>query len=113
MSEPTFPGVTDLESFLDADAAVARIQAIYEASAAGIRRAFVGAAPADGGGRYPFVGIGIRAANLAVDARLSYGVLLDPGLYGTTLTKPDVFEDYYREQIGLLIRNHRMPVWVG
>jgi AMP nucleosidase len=113
MDEPTFPGVSGLESFRDADAAVARIAAIYQGSAEGIRRAFLGGTPGDGGGRYPFVGIGIRAANLAVDARLSYGVLLDPGLYGTTLTRPDVFHDYYREQIGLLIRNHRMPVWVG
>ena len=113
MDEPSFPGVSGLESFRDADAAVARIAAIYDSSAEGIRRAFRGGTAADGGGRYPFVGIGIRAANLAVDARLSYGVLLDPGTYGTTLTRPDVFRDYYREQIGLLIRNHRMPVWVG
>src|SRR5439155_1372123 len=64
-------------------------------------------------GRYPFVGISVGVANLETDARLSYGVLLDPGFYGTTLTRPDVFGDYYCEQIGLLLENHRVPVVVG
>ncbi len=63
MDEPSFPGVGGLESFRDADAAVARIAAIYDSSAEGIRRAFRGGTAADGGGRYPFVGIGIRAAS--------------------------------------------------
>ena len=36
-----------------------------------------------------------------------------PGTYGTTLTRPDLFQDYYREQIELLMRHHRVPVHVG
>lgn len=119
MSSCTFPRVTRLESFTDADAAVARIRAIYDSGAERIRRAFqeiaAGAAgptaPADG--RYPYLGIKVGAAELDVDARLSYGVVLDPGLCGTTLTRPDIFDDYYREQIALLVRNHRVPVFVG
>ena len=36
-----------------------------------------------------------------------------PGTYRTTLTRPDLFQDYYREQIELLMRHHRVPVQVG
>ena len=36
-----------------------------------------------------------------------------PGTYRTTLTRPDLFQDYYREQIELLMRHHRVPVDVG
>ena len=41
------------------------------------------------------------------------GALSDAGTYGTTLTRPDLFQSYYLEQIGLLLRNHRRPVVVG
>src|SRR6266705_3466795 len=99
MADSLYSRVTGLESFTDADAATARITAIYDEGVAD--------------GRYPFVGISVGVANLETDARLSYGVLLDPGFYGTTLTRPDVFGDYYREQIALLMANHRVPVVVG
>jgi AMP nucleosidase len=62
---------------------------------------------------YPYVEIAIGRAQLHVDARLSYGVLLEPGIYGATLTRPDIFADYYREQIALLLRHHGVPVVVG
>ena len=107
----------DLVEFHDADAAVERIVDIYSASVRTIRdafAAFVGgrfARPVDAA--YPYLGIAIGRAHLHVDARLSYGVLLEPGVYGTTLTCPDLFGRYYREQIDLLLRHHRVPVVVG
>jgi len=115
MADPAYPRVTGLESFTDPDAAAARIRAIYDEGVGLIRRAFLDPGPGAGSveGRYPFLGIAIGPANLETDARLSYGVLLDPGVYGTTLTRPDVFGDYYREQIALLLANHRVPVVVG
>src|SRR6185295_6019011 len=105
MADSAYPRVTGLESFTDPDAAAARISAIYDAGVARIRQSFQGAEPGPSyaDGRYPFVGISVGAANLDTDARLSYGVVLDPGVYGTTLTRPDVFGDYYREQIALLM----------
>src|SRR5690606_3793282 len=36
-----------------------------------------------------------------------------PGSYAATITRPDLFKDYLTEQIGLLIRNHGVPVSVG
>jgi len=44
---------------------------------------------------------------------LSWGVLLEPGTYGTTLTRPDLFARYYEEQIAYLLKHHEVPVHVG
>ena len=48
-----------------------------------------------------------------VDSRLSFGHVVAPGSYSATITRPDLFENYLKEQIGLLIRNHGVPVTVG
>src|SRR5690606_3352113 len=99
------------------DAAVARIEEIYAAGIDAIRRGFDemsrGGAPAPFEATYPYVGLSVDLAELHVDARLSYGVLLEPGTYGTTLTRPDLFARYWREQIALLLNHHRVPVVVG
>jgi len=114
---PRHGAARDLVSFRDADAAVERVTAIYDDSAARIRRAFANltrkreAGPIDA--PYPYLGVTIGRADLHVDARLSYGVLLEPGVYGTTLTRPDIFGRYYRKQIDLLLRHHAVSVVVG
>ena len=48
-----------------------------------------------------------------VDSRLSFGHMTEPGLYATTITRPDLFSGYIREQIDLLLKNHGVPVEVG
>lgn len=110
-------GARDLVAFTDTDAAVARIEEIYAAGVDAIRRGFAemsrGGAPAPFDATYPYVGLSVGRAELHVDARLSYGVLLEPGTYGTTLTRPDLFARYWREQIALLLDHHRVPVVVG
>jgi AMP nucleosidase len=111
------PHARDLVAFDDPKAAVARIAEIYEASVATIRSAF--AAAASGGtlqrvdACYPYVVLPVGRSDLHVDARLSYGVLLEAGVYGTTLTRPDLFGRYYEEQIGLILARHAVPVHVG
>ena len=104
-----------LTAFDDAGAAVERIRRLYAESVGSIRSAFSAAAEADPprGANYPYLGISVGRPDLHVDARLSFGVLLEPGVYGTTLTRPDLFGRYYREQIDLLLRHHRVPVVVG
>ncbi len=47
------------------------------------------------------------------DSRLSFGHVPEPGTYATTVTRPDLFRNYLEQQIGLLIRNHGVPVSVG
>ena len=108
-----------LQTFTDADQAVARIEEIFARSADTIRSAFAALTRPEGpklsatGANYPYVGLQVGLADLRIDARLSYGALLDPGVYGTTLTRPDLFADYYREQLSLLMKHHRVPVVVG
>ncbi len=65
------------------------------------------------GGDYPFIGIEVRPENMHIDARLAFGAVTDPGVYGSTVTRPDLFGEYYQEQIDLLIKHHNVPVMVG
>lgn len=65
------------------------------------------------GACYPFIGIHIPPSNMHIDARLSYGIAIDPGTYGTSVTRPELLARYYIEQIDLLIQHHQVPVYVG
>ena len=47
------------------------------------------------------------------DSRLSFGHVAEPGTYATTITRPDLFANYLRQQIGLRLKNHGVPVEVG
>ena len=103
--------------FDDAASALARVREIYEASVDHLRvalQSFVnGTAPA---GRvrayYPYVRIRIDTLARA-DSRLSYGFVAGPGVYETTLTRPDLFDSYYLEQFRLLMDNHSVSLEVG
>jgi AMP nucleosidase len=48
-----------------------------------------------------------------VDSRLSYGHVTRPGIYATTVTRPDLFDGYLTEQLDLLIENHDVEISVG
>jgi AMP nucleosidase len=111
-------GIRELTVEQDADAAVRRITALYDAAIARLHeafRAFVrdGRVPERVDSFYPYLGVQIGPGNLNLDGRLAYGVAHEPGTYGTTVTRPDLFADYYRTQLGILIANHRVPVVVG
>ena len=54
---------------------------------------------------YPFVRIHTDT-RMPTDSRLSYGFVAGPGTYETTLTRPDLFGNYYLEQFRLLLKNH-------
>jgi AMP nucleosidase len=113
-------GVRDAKVFQDADEAVNRITEIYQQGVAIMQAAFDRFTAGDNGHMnrpvdacYPFLGIEIVAETLNLDGRLSYGALHDPGVYGTTLTRPSLFADYYRRQIDLLTKHHGTSVVVG
>ncbi len=113
-------GVRDVMVLDDADDAVSRIAEIYDQGVAIMRAAFDRFSEGDNGHMhqpidacYPFLGIEVGANNLNLDNRLAYGALHDPGVYGTTLTRPSLFSDYYRRQIDLLMEQHDRPVVVG
>ena len=105
------------EKFTDAGEAVARITEIYQASTQRLAEAFTRFGHGEAQNRvhapYPMVSVSATHSDLSADARPSFGVLLEPGLYSTTLTRPDLFADYYREQLDLLIERHGQPVYVA
>jgi len=114
-----FPKAAMLEPYWSARKAVDRIREIYEKSSQSLRDAFQQAA-LDGGeaynppyANYPYIGMTVDSKDMYADSRLTYGVIDIPGVYGTTVTRPDLFEQYYLEQIELLITRHNKPVYVG
>ena len=111
-------GVRDVEVTDDVDKALARITAIYEGAVQRLRIGLGrfhddGTTPGAADAFYPFVGVKLAASALNLDGRLSYGALHDPGVYGATLTHPHLFQDYYRTQLALLVRNHGVSLATG
>jgi AMP nucleosidase len=61
---------------------------------------------------YPYVKITTPNAH-RLDKRLSYGFAPRAGSYATTITRPDIYGAYLKEQFGLLLHNHNVPLEVG
>lgn len=105
------------QQFSDANKAVEAIEAIYKAQVEYLCQAFNGFTSGQElkkkvQGFYPYVKIEVTQKD-KLDTRLSYGFVSGPGVYQTTLTRPDIFANYYRHQIELLIKNHGVDVEVG
>ncbi|MCK5373832.1 MAG: AMP nucleosidase [Alphaproteobacteria bacterium] len=104
-------------SFKDPDKALAALIEIYEANRDYLKECFdvyckdmcnkkkVSA-------YYPYVKIAPTQSKCS-DSRFSYGFASKPGVYKTILTRPDLFDNYYREQFRLLIKNHNIPIEIG
>jgi len=103
--------------FEEPEAALARVHAIYDGSIAHLRDALLRFVDGQDLARrvrgcYPFVRVHTDTVARA-DSRLSYGFVSGPGSYETTLTRPDLFGAYYREQFRLLLKNHGVSLEVG
>ncbi len=105
--------------FDDPAAALARVQEIYAASVAHLRAALqrfvAGEDIAPVRANYPFVRIRTQTAarpDSNLDG-LAYGFVDGPGLFETSLTRPDLFADYYLQQFTLLLQNHGVPLEIG
>lgn len=61
---------------------------------------------------YPYVRFKTKT-DTKVDSRLSFGYVPGPGEYYATLTRPDIYDCYYKQQIELLVKNHDEPIEVG
>ncbi|MDP3843437.1 MAG: AMP nucleosidase [Oxalobacteraceae bacterium] len=96
--------------FDDPAAALDQVRAIYESSINHLRdslqRFVSGESPASHvRACYPFVRVHTDTV-VRADSRLSYGFVAGAGTFETTLTRPDLFSDYYLEQFRLLLKNH-------
>jgi len=49
----------------------------------------------------------------AVDSRLSFGHVPEPGTYAITVTHPKLFGNYLKQQMALLLQNHNVPLEIG
>ncbi|MBK9571849.1 MAG: AMP nucleosidase [Rhodoferax sp.] len=117
--------------FTDPAAALAQARLIYDASLAHLRLAmqrFVAGEPLHGATTgaidalqrvracYPFVRLQtdtVSRMTSAYSAHLSYGFVAGPGRFETTLTRPDLYADYYLEQFTLLLQNHQVELEIG
>lgn len=116
-----FKNVTDIRAYTSAQAAVDRIEELYSQSIRRIKEAFnqlseekkLDQLPHIIDATYPFVGLHIEPKDLNYTASFAYGIALEAATYGTTVTRPDIFKDYYRDQIQLLMDRHHVPVIVG
>ncbi|WP_295813568.1 AMP nucleosidase [uncultured Nitratireductor sp.] len=105
------------KSFTDAGEAVAALKALYERNTAFLRDAFAQVSEAGESDRrfrafYPEVSLA-TGSYAQIDTRLAYGHVAAPGVYATTITRPDLFDDYLIDQLSLVIRNHGVPVTVS
>ena len=111
------PDVPPAQEFRDAKAAVARLQELYQIAVDFLTTTFAenvtGPRP-DTRFRafYPEIRI-LTTTYAQTDSRLSFGHVAGPGVYSTTVTRPDLFQGYLEQQIGLLIENHDEPIVIG
>jgi AMP nucleosidase len=116
-SQPTFIAPAQ---FTDAAQALAQVQRIYDNSVAHLReslQAFVAGTLPESKVRacYPFARLRTHSSTRAAtaDKRRSYGFVQGPGVYETTLTRPDLFAHYLLDQFALLLRNHGGSIEIG
>jgi AMP nucleosidase len=119
---PYLPPFTAPTLYTDPAAALAQVQSIYTQQIEHLRQAmgrFVAGETLPGHVRacYPFVRLHTETLSRAkvedeLD-RLAYGFVAGAGRFETTLTRPDLFGNYYLEQFRLLLQNHRVPLEVG
>ncbi len=111
------PGTHAHTEFHDAKAAVAHLKVLYDQAVKFLCDQFMDAmrdGPPEGRIRAFYPEIRFTTTSYSrVDTRLSFGHVANPGTYATTVTRPDLFENYLVQQIGLLITNHDQPVEIG
>jgi AMP nucleosidase len=109
--------------YTDPVAALAQVRLIYDQQIAHLRDCmlrYVAGETLPGRVRacYPFVRIRtetVARATLEMPdiTQLSYGFVAGPGTFDTTLTRPDLYANYYLEQFRLLLENHSVELEIG
>jgi AMP nucleosidase len=118
---PHLPTFIAPARFTDPMAALARVREIYDGGIDHLRDAmqrFVAGETLPGHVRacYPFVRIQndtVARLGSSESARLSYGFVAGPGRFETTLSRPDLYADYFLEQFTLLLANHQVEIEIG
>ncbi|UYV36958.1 AMP nucleosidase [Rhodobacteraceae bacterium D3-12] len=111
------PDLMPAARFDDPKAAVERLCELYDAAVQFLCREFSKAMEGEAPSRraracYPQIRIATTSF-AKIDSRLSFGHVPEPGVHVATITRPRLFANYLRQQIGLLIENHGVPVEIG
>ncbi len=110
LPKPLKPG-RNTKTFSDVDKAVKYVKQIYDHNTDCLEKSFElfckgQLTPKEKiKAHYPYIQVKTQQPP-SVDRRLSYGFVTQPGVYRTTLTRPDIFDYYYKEQLTLLMENH-------
>lgn len=96
--------------------AVKELQKRYEQSTTFLRETFADYAQNGGTKRkrafYPKVSFKVDS-HVHLDNRLSFGHVSQPGVYETTITRPDLFENYLAQQIQLVMDSHSVKARIS
>ncbi len=114
LTPETPPGEIDFD---DPAAAVDRLCVLYDTATGFLCDRFTQAMEQGRPGRryrayYPEIRI-TTLTHAKVDSRLSFGHVTGPGTYAASVTRPDMFRHYLKQQIGLLIANHGVTVQIS
>jgi AMP nucleosidase len=118
ITKPFLPGEEEITVHNPQDA-VAQLQKIYAHNVAYLRQEFERYTQGVAidtmhkiSACYPYIRLDVTES-FEVKNRLAFGHVPGIGRYATTVTRPDLFADYYLEQLTLLKENHNAPFTVG
>ncbi len=104
-------------SYSDPVAALAEAQRLYSEQArrvsAGYQDFIDGTLTDPIHGYYPELSFEIKAVPRIINWTQAYGFCTHKGTYTTTITRPDVMGDYYRDQLERIVENHGIDIHVG
>jgi AMP nucleosidase len=105
------------QSFDDAQAAYDHLVMLYDSAVGFLRDKFAqvmeqGVDQTRFRAFYPEIRIR-TTSYAAVDSRLSFGHVPEPGTYAITVTHPKLFGPYLKQQMALLLQNHNVPLDIG
>jgi AMP nucleosidase len=109
--------MSNFKSFKTADKAYAEIEKLYSKSIKALKKSFddfaAGKIPSKKVTAY-YPMIKFVPKNMGRnDSRLSYGFVPRVGDYAITVTRPDIFDHYYKTQMDLLLQNHGGVIDIG
>ncbi len=117
MTPVVTPEMPERALFRDPEAAVDRLIELYEQSVDFLTEKFSeclsGAKPPHRfRAFYPEIRL-VSTSFVEADSRLAFGHVTEPGVYATTVTRPDLFRNYLIQQIGLVLKTHGQAVMIG
>jgi AMP nucleosidase len=105
---------------MDSSAAIAQLTAIYDAAVNRLRTDIAdyvrtGTPPPserriDGSYCYPELRVAFAGGAATIDRPRAFGRLHRPGIYATTVTRPDLYANYLKEQLDLLLGDYDVTI---